>query len=129
MSIAYWCVFVAALLPYIWVTIAKASGERFNNRDPRGWQTKQTNPRSLRAHAAHLNGFEAFPAFAAGVVLAQLAGVAPHLVNQLAVAFVIFRVLHGLFYVADKASLRSLAWLLGLLCALALIVLAALKAG
>ncbi len=127
MSIAYWCVLIAAALPYIWVFIAQRSGERYNAHDPRGWQAKQSG-RSLRAHAAHLNGFEAFPAFAAGVVLAQLAGVAPHLVNQLAVAFVIFRVLHGLFYVADKPPLRSLTWLLGLLCALALIALAALKA-
>lgn len=128
MAIAYWCVFVAALLPYIWTSVAKAAGERYNNHDPRGWQATQS-PRSLRAHAAHLNGFEAFPAFAAGVVLAQLAGVSPHLINELAVAFVVVRVLHGLFYVTDKPPLRSLMWLLGLVCALALIVLAALKAG
>lgn len=127
MSIAYWCVLIAAALPYLWVFIAQRSGERYNAHDPRGWQAKQSNPRSVRAHAAHLNGFEAFPAFAAGVVLAQLADVAPHTINLLAVAFVVLRVLHGLFYVADKPPLRSLTWLLGLLCALALIALAALK--
>ena len=48
LAVAYWCVFVAALLPYLWVAIAKTRGERYNNHDPRAWQDKQTNPRSIR---------------------------------------------------------------------------------
>ena len=127
MSIAYWCILIAALLPYLWVSFAKKTGERYNNRDPRDWQTKQTNPRSNRAHAAHLNGFESFPAFVAGVLMAQLAGVTPATVNLLAIVFVIARVLHGVFYVANVQALRSLVWLVGFASAIALIVLAALK--
>ena len=92
---AYWCVVVAALLPYLWTTVAKASGERYDNRDPRGWVARQTNPRVHRANAAQLNAFEAFAPFAAGVVLAQLAGVAESTIALLAVIFVIARVLHG----------------------------------
>ena len=45
MATAYWCILIAALLPYAWVTIAKASGQRYDNRDPRAWQAKQDNPR------------------------------------------------------------------------------------
>jgi len=127
MSIAYWCILIAALLPYLWVSVAKQSGERYNNRDPRDWQARQTNPRSNRAHAAHLNGFESFPVFVAGVLMAQLAGVAPTTINLLAIAFVIARVLHGVFYVANVQALRSLVWLAGFASALALIVMAALK--
>ncbi|WP_368563373.1 MAPEG family protein [Pseudoxanthomonas sp. UTMC 1351] len=127
MSIAYWCILIAAVLPYIWVTIAKQSGERYNNRDPRGWQTKQTNPRSHRAHAAHLNGFESFPALVAGVLMAQLAGVPGSTINALAVVFVVARVLHGIFYIGNQQALRSLVWLVGFLSALALMVMAALK--
>ena len=41
LALAYWCVLFAALLPYLWVMIAKASGQRYNNRDPRGWQARQ----------------------------------------------------------------------------------------
>lgn len=129
MSIAYWCILIAALLPYVWVSVAKKSGERYNNRDPRDWQAKQTNPRSNRAHAAHLNGFESFPVFVAGVLMAQLAGVGVGTINLLAIVFVVARVLHGVFYVANVQALRSLVWLVGFASAIALIVLAALKIG
>ncbi|MET1160951.1 MAG: MAPEG family protein [Pseudoxanthomonas sp.] len=127
MSIAYWCILIAALLPYVWVSIAKQSGERYNNRDPRDWQTKQTNPRSQRAHAAHLNGFESFPVFVAGVLMAQLAGIGVGTINGLAIVFVIARVLHGIFYVTNVQALRSLVWLVGFSSAIALVVMAALK--
>lgn len=127
MSIAYWCILVTALLPYLWVFIAKQSGERYNNRDPRGWQAKQTNPRSIRANAAHLNGFECFPIFVAGVLMAQLAGVAPHTIAIIAVVITIARVLHGVFYLTNQHSLRSLVWLVAFANAIALIVLAALR--
>ena len=127
MSIAYWCILIAALLPYIWVTVAKQSGERYNNREPRAWQAKQTDPRSHRANAAHLNGFESFPAFVAGVLMAQLAGVPGGTVNVLAIVFVVARVLHGIFYIGNQQALRSLVWFVGFLSALALMVMAALK--
>ena len=127
MTIAYLCILVAALLPYVWVGIAKQSGERYNNRDPRSWQTKQTNPRSQRANAAHLNGFESFPAFVAGVLMAQLAGVPHATITALAIIFVVARVLHGVFYIANVHALRSLVWLVGFASALALIAMAALK--
>ena len=127
MAIAYWCILIAALLPYVWVFVAKQSGERYNNRDPRSWQSKQTNPRSQRAHAAHLNGFESFPAFVAGVLMAQLAGVPHATITLLAIVFVVARVLHGVFYIANVHALRSLVWLVGFASALALIAMAALK--
>ncbi len=127
MVIAYWCILIAALLPYVWISIAKQSGERYNNHDPRSWQAKQTNPRSQRANAAHLNGFESFPAFVAGVLMAQLAGVPHTTITALAIVFVIARVLHGVFYIANVQALRSLVWLVGFASAIALIVMAALK--
>jgi uncharacterized MAPEG superfamily protein len=126
MSIAYWCLIAAALLPYLWVLFAKLGGPRFDNRDPRGWLSRQENPRIARANAAHLNAFEAFPMFAAGVLMAQFAGVETERVTMLALAFVAARVLHGVFYLANLAPLRSLAWLGGLVCTLALMVQAAL---
>lgn len=127
MTIAYWCILIAAVLPYFWVLIAKRSGERYNPRAPREWQAKQTNPRSMRAHAAHLNGFESFPVFVAGVLMAQIVGVAPALISVLSVVFIIARILHGIFYIADVPPLRSLAWAVGFASALGLIVMAALR--
>ncbi|WP_158549412.1 MAPEG family protein [Lysobacter silvisoli] len=128
LALAYWCVVFVAVLPYLWVYVAKASGQRYNNRDPRGWQARQDNPRSIRANAAQLNAFEAFAPFAAGVVMAQLTGVAHGTIAALAVVFAISRLLHGLLYLADRHALRSLVWAVGFVCAVALLVLAALKA-
>lgn len=127
LSTAYWCVLIAALLPYVWVALAKASAPRYDNRDPRGWIARQDHPRLKRAYNAHLNALEAFAPFAAGVVLAQLAGVAPERIAMLAIAFVALRVLHGLAYVADLAWLRSLAWFGAIGCVVALLAQAAMS--
>ena len=128
LATAYWCVLIAALLPYVWVAIAKGSGERYDNRDPRGWLARQTNPRVLRANAAQLNGYEAFAPFAAGVVLAQLAGVAADRIAWLAILFVVFRVLHGLIYISGWQPLvRSLIWTAALVCVVVLFVQAAVQ--
>jgi len=128
LATAYWCVLIAALLPYVWAAVAKAGAAGYNNRNPRAWLAKQEgNYRVQRANAAHLNAFEAFAPFAAGVVMAQLAGVAPATIAALAVAFVVLRILHGVFYLADLPPARSLAWFAGYACVLALLGLAALR--
>ena len=125
MALAYWCILIAALLPYLWVGIAKASGERYDNRNPRAWQARQDNPRSQRANAAQLNAFEAFAPFAASVLMAQATGVDATRIGQLALAFVVLRVLHGLFYVLGIAALRSLSWAGGIAVVTWLMLLAA----
>lgn len=127
-TVAYACVFIAALLPYIWVGIAKAGARGYDNRDPRAWITRQDSPRLQRAHAAHLNAFEAFPIFAAGVALASLAGIADERIALLSVVFIIARILHGVLYLTGHATLRSLAWLVGIVCSLALLLQAAMAA-
>lgn len=129
LAVAYWCVLVAALLPYVWTVVAKAGGERYDNRDPRAWLARQASPRVQRANAAQLNAFEAFPMFAVGVVLAHLASVPAPRIALLAVVFVIARVLHGLLYVGGFAAARSLAWAVGIGCSAALLAQAALRAG
>lgn len=126
MTIAYWCILIAALLPYVWVSFAKAA-PRYDNRDPRAWIAKQDDPRRQRAYSAHLNAFEAFAPFAAAVLMAQVAGVEPGRIAWLAIAFVLLRVLHGLFYLGNVAAMRSLAWLAGFACVVALMVQAALR--
>ena len=71
MTTAYWCVLVAALMPYVAVSIAKSGGERFDNSNPRLWLERQQGFRA-RANAAQANSFEAFPFFAAAVIVAHL---------------------------------------------------------
>jgi uncharacterized MAPEG superfamily protein len=125
MAIAYWCILIAALLPYLWVAVAKAGGKRYDNRDPRGWLARQDNPRVARANGAQLNAWEAFAPFAASVLMAQAAGVPAGDIGNLAVAFVVLRVLHGVFYVGNYHYLRSLAWAGGIGVVVALMVKAA----
>ncbi len=129
LATAYWCVLIAALQPYLWIAVAKASGKRYDNRDPRGWMARQDNPRSIRANAAQLNSYEAFAPFAAGVILAQLAGVPVDRIALLAIAFVVLRMIYGICYLANVHALRSLIWFGAFACVVALLVQAAMRVG
>jgi uncharacterized MAPEG superfamily protein len=124
MTLAYWCVLVAGLLPYVATLTAKIGGERFDNRNPREWLGAQAGFRR-RANSAQLNGFEAFPLFAAAVLIAHVAGADQARIDMLALTFVVARVLYTAFYLADHAVLRSLAWFAGIGSAVALFFAAA----
>ncbi len=65
MTVAIWCVLVAALLPY--VSFALVS-RRINQHAPRV-SALGLEGLAARAHGAHLNAFEAFPFFAAAVIV------------------------------------------------------------
>jgi uncharacterized MAPEG superfamily protein len=123
MTTAYWCILLAALLPYA-ATISAKAGVRFDNNNPRDWLAKQEGWRR-RANAAQANGFEAFPFFAAAVVVAQLAHAPQARVDHLAMGFVAARVAYVAAYLADLAPLRSLVWMAGLGCCIALFFQAA----
>lgn len=129
MAIPYLCILVAALLPYLWVSISKASGQRYDNRDPRGWLTKQDNPRAHRANSAQLNAFEAFAPFAAAVLMAQAVGIDPGIISTLSLVFIAMRIVHGFLYLANLAVWRSLVWTVGFVCVVALMVLAIMRVG
>jgi uncharacterized MAPEG superfamily protein len=114
MNIAFLCVLIAGLLPYLGTMAAKWGFRRFDNNNPREWLAQQTGFRA-RGNAAQANSFEAFPFFAAGVIIATLAQVDTARIDLYAMVFVAARVGFIVCYVADKASLRSLCWLVGLL--------------
>ena len=123
MTTAYWCILVAGLLPYA-ATVAAKSGAKFDNNNPRDWLAKQEGWRR-RANAAQSNGFEAFPLFAAAVIVAHLAHAPQGRVDLLAMVFVAARVGYLAAYLADVAPVRSLLWMVGLGCAVALFFQAA----
>ncbi len=124
MTIALWCVLVAALLPFPFALAAK-TGRGFDNARPRDYLAQLEGWRK-RANAAQLNSFESFPLFAAAVIIAQLVQHAPQgRIDSLAIAFVVLRLIFGLCYVANLATLRSLAWMGSLGCAVALFVVSA----
>ena len=59
------------------------------------------------------------------MIIAHLAGADPSRIDQLALWFIASRVLFAGFYLADWHIARSLAWLAGLACCVALFVAAA----
>ncbi|HET7798118.1 MAPEG family protein [Nevskia sp.] len=126
MTLAYWCVLVAAYLPIVWTGIAKfgAGGRDFDNAAPRVMLAKLDGWRQ-RANWAQLNGFEAFPPFAAAVIIAHLTSVPQPRIDALALAFIAARIVYGVFYLMNLATLRSVAWMAATGCVVALFVSAA----
>ena len=124
MPIAYWCVLIAALLPLPLVAYAKSSSR--DNNSPRDSAEKLAGAQR-RAYAAHQNALENFPFFGIAVVAALSLGAATGPVNGLAMLYIAFRVAHAVLYIRDIASARSMAYLGGLLCNIAIFVLPAFK--
>jgi uncharacterized MAPEG superfamily protein len=122
MSIALWCVLVAAILPVLTVGFAKRSGKGYDNSDPRGWALNLDGQRK-RAHAAHQNSYEFFPFFAVAVIIAEWKGGGGASTDRLAMAIIACRLLYTGCYIADKATLRSVAWILAWFGTIALFVL------
>jgi uncharacterized MAPEG superfamily protein len=128
MTLAYWCVLIALCLPYLSTITAKAVSGGFNpkhNYDPRAFLAGISGL-GRRANNAQLNSFEVTPAFAAAVIIAHLAGGAEQaLLDQLAMAFILSRVLYFICYLADWAALRSLVWFAGMALIASLFVVSA----
>ncbi|MEN1834733.1 MAPEG family protein [Pseudomonas lijiangensis] len=131
MTVAFWCVLIAILLPIVCAAIAKIGSGRYtnrHNRDPRSFlDSLEGFPR--RAHAAQLNSYEITPAFAAAVIIAHIAGNAQLVtIDVLAVLFITSRLLYIIFYVADLATMRSVVWLIGLAAIVGMFVASAFPA-
>ncbi len=124
MTIAYWCVLIAAFMPIVWAGAAKSGIKGYDNARPReflgslqGWPA--------RANFAQQNAYEAFPPFAAGVIIAHLCATPQATIDGLAVTFTVARAAYGLCYIADRSTLRSLVWLVAFGCTVALFVTSA----
>lgn len=114
--VAAWVLVYAGKLPMAWA-MQKAGG--YDNHNPRAQEAALTGW-GARAVAAHLNGFETFAPFAAAVLVAHISGAATGLVDNLAVVFVVSRVIYSVLYLADLAALRSAAWSVGWIATFAL---------
>jgi uncharacterized MAPEG superfamily protein len=130
-TLAHWCILIAALLPIVCAGIAKSGAMNkprreggYDNADPRAWLARQGDWRA-RANNAQANSFEALPFFFAAVLVALQMGAAQRSLDLLAAAFIVLRLLYIYFYVSDRASLRSLVWILGLAVNVAILFLAA----
>jgi uncharacterized MAPEG superfamily protein len=128
MTLAYWCVLIALFLPYLSTVTAKAVSGGFSprhNHDPRALLDNLSGI-GRRANNAQLNSFEVTPAFSAAVIIAHLAGGAEQvLLDQLAMAFIVSRILYLICYLADWASMRSLMWFVNMGLIISLFVVSA----
>lgn len=116
MTIANYCLIAACLMPLLcaWIAKSRGMGKRrrdggFDNHDPRGWLSRQTGWQA-RANAAQSNSFEALPLFIAGVLAAQQMHHDQSRIDLMAMGFIAARVVFIGLYIADQATLRSLAW-------------------
>ena len=126
-TVAYWCVLIAALLPFACAWLAKSGGlgkprkqGGFDNSDPRGWLAQQTDWQA-RANAAQANSFEALPFFIGAVIIAHQLGAPQTLLDILALVFITLRVIYIAMYVAGLPTIRSAIWALALLVNIAIL--------
>jgi uncharacterized MAPEG superfamily protein len=120
LTVAYWAVLLAALLPIVcaglakWGMFGKPRREGgYDNHNPRAWLARQGDWRA-RANAAQANSFEALPFFIGAVIIAHQHGAYQTRLDLLAFLFVVLRMVYILLYVADLATPRSIIWVLAL---------------
>lgn len=71
-----------------------------------------------RLHCAQANAAENFPLFAAAILMAMQKDVDINIQVSYALMFVIFRLLHAVFYVGNLTTMRSFVFLCSLHCAM-----------
>ncbi len=113
MSTALWCLLIAGLMPIICAGISKWGASDFDNASPREWLARQEGHRK-RANAAQANSWEDFALYSTDVLVALHNNVDAQKLDNLAVFFIVSRVLFIAFYLMNRSTLRSLAWLAGL---------------
>lgn len=119
MTIAYASVLFMGLFPYVAAGIAKKGFDHYDNSMPRQWLAKQTGFRA-RANAAQANLFESLPLFFAAVIIASFNDAPQTRIDLLALGFVAARIAYLICYIADWPTTRSIVWLAGLICAVAI---------
>ena len=124
MTIAFWCILAASLLPILCAGLAKWGAKGMDNAAPRVWIEAQTGWRR-RADWAQRNHLEAFPPFSAAVIVAAVVHAPQPSVDLLAVAFIVLRLLYTAAYLFNLPTLRSLLWVAGFACVVGLFVVAA----
>jgi uncharacterized MAPEG superfamily protein len=108
------CLFIVAFLPFVWTFVSKFS-RKFDNAKPREYLAIQTGWRA-RANAAQQNSWEALGLFVAALLVAWHGNADAASVDRFATWFVVARLLHGLLYTFNFATLRSLIWTGSLVC-------------
>ena len=124
MTLAYWCVLAAALMPYLFTGVAKFGSKPYDNRAPREFLASLEGHQK-RANWAQMNSFEAFPPFAAAVIIAHLVQAPQTAINSLALVFVLLRLGYGWAYITDCPKPQQAAQVGAVFCVIGLFLVAA----
>jgi len=125
-----WCLVIVALLPYPLAFLGGYFKTRqfgtIDNKHPRQ-QTLELEGAGARAAAAQANAWEALAFFTA--VVGVLSFASPEAARgataaNLSLGFLATRVLHPIFYLANLDILRSIVFLVGIVCAIGLLWIA-----
>ncbi|MEZ5559465.1 MAG: MAPEG family protein [Pseudomonadales bacterium] len=120
------CLLITMFLPLVWANVGGYYRTRLpggmDNNNPRR-QAQQLEGAGARAYAAQQNAWEALALFAPAVIVAHMLGADPGTSAALAMAFVAFRIAHGICYLADWGAPRSLMFMGGLVCTIWLFLL------
>ncbi|CAM0570616.1 MAPEG family protein [Acinetobacter baumannii] len=121
-SIIY-IILVACLLPYAFTVIAKFTGgfQPVDNQNPRDFLAN-TKGIAARANAVQQNSFESLPLFLTAILMAEYMVVPEYFILRLGWAYIILRVIYGICYLSNWATLRSIVWFLSLLCPIFLLI-------
>ena len=116
-------ILIACLLPYGFTIIAKAAGgfKVRDNQNPREFLNKTTGL-AARANAVQQNAFESLPLFIASILIAEYMVIPQVLIMKLGIAYIVLRIIYGICYLANFATLRSIIWFLSMACPILLLV-------
>ncbi len=117
MTTALWCLLITALIP----TVLSGTGGylrhkelgKADNKNPRAQYALSTGA-AARAYAAQQNAWEALILFTAALLAASISGVPQEKLAVVSMVFVAARILHSVFYLADRDALRSLSYFVAL---------------
>lgn len=117
-------IIIACLLPYVFTVVAKMAGgfKREDNQNPREFLAKTTGL-AARAHAVQQNSFESLPLFIAAVLMAEYMVIPQVVVMMFGIAYIVLRIIYGICYLANWATLRSIVWMLSLLCPICILLI------
>jgi uncharacterized MAPEG superfamily protein len=117
-------ILVACLLPYVFAVIAKVAGgfRAQDNQHPREFLNKTTGL-AARANAVQQNSFEGLPLFIAAILIAEYMVLSQGIIMTFGIAYIVLRVIYGLCYLFNLATLRSIIWFMALSCPVLLLLL------
>jgi len=128
MTIAFWTLLFAIMLPWLMALIKKTPSSlhsKYNNRAPRAGEQNLQGV-SQRVLWAEQNSYEILPGYIAAIIVSYLVGAEQYCIDIFALIFIGSRILYCLCYIKDWPSLRSAVWVVGLLCIIAIFVTSAL---